>query len=33
MTVSKATLKNRRNDYEYRLIERLHECVSSEVAI
>ena len=33
MTVSKTTLKNRRNDYEYRLIERLHECVSSEVAI
>lgn len=33
MTVSKSTLKNRRNDYEYRLIERLHECVSSEVAI
>lgn len=33
MTVSKATLKNRRNDYEYRLIERLHECVASKVAI
>lgn len=33
MTVSKATLKNRRNEHEYRLIERLHECLASEVAI
>lgn len=33
MTVSKATLKNRRNEHEYRLIERLHECLSNDVAI
>lgn len=33
MTVSKATLKNRRNDHEYRLIERLHECLAGDVAI
>jgi hypothetical protein len=33
MTVSKATLKNRRNDHEYRLIERLHECLATNVAI
>lgn len=33
MTVSKATLKNRRNDHEYRLIERLHECVAANVKI
>lgn len=33
MTVSKATLKNRRNEHEYRLIERLHECLAPDVAI
>jgi hypothetical protein len=33
LTVSKATLKNRRNEYEYRLIERLHECLAHDVAI
>jgi hypothetical protein len=33
MTVSKATLKNRRNEYEYRLIERLHECLAHDIAI
>ena len=33
MTVSKATLKNHRNDHEYRLIERLHECLANDVAI
>ena len=33
MTVSKATLKNRRNDHEYRLIERLHECLAADVKI
>jgi hypothetical protein len=33
MTVSKATLKNRRNEYEYRLIERLHECLAPDIAI
>ena len=33
MTVSKATLKNKRNDHEYRLIERLHECLSEDVKI
>lgn len=33
MTVSKATLKNKRNDHEYRLIERLHECLAEDVKI
>lgn len=33
MTVSKATLKNKRNDHEYRLIERLHECLAEDVTI
>ena len=33
MTVSKATLKNKRNDHEYRLIERLHECLVADVKI
>jgi hypothetical protein len=33
MTVSKSTLKNKRNDHEYRLIERLHECLAAEVKI
>ena len=33
MTVSKTTLKNRRNEHEYRLIERLHECLAHDVAI
>jgi hypothetical protein len=33
MTVSKATLKNKRNDHEYRLIERLHDCVAADVKI
>lgn len=33
MTVSKATLKNKRNDHEYRLIERLHECLLADVKI
>jgi hypothetical protein len=33
MTVSKSTLKNKRNDHEYRLIERLHECLATDVKI
>lgn len=33
MTVSKTTLKNQRNAHEYRLIERLHECLAHEVSI
>ena len=33
MTVSKTTLKNKRNDHEYRLIERLHECLAEDVKI
>lgn len=33
MTVSKSTLKNKRNDHEYRLIERLHECLADDVKI
>ena len=33
MTVTKSTLEGKRNDYEYRLIERLHECVAADVAI
>ena len=33
MTVSKSTLKNKRNDHEYRLIERLHECLAADVKI
>lgn len=33
MTVSKATLKDKRNDHEYRLIERLHECLAEDVKI
>ena len=33
MTVSKATLKNKRNDHEYRLIERLHECLAADVKV
>ncbi len=33
MTVSKTTLKNKRNDHEYRLLERLHDCVAPDVKI
>jgi hypothetical protein len=33
MTVNKSTLKNKRNDHEYRLIERLHECLAADVKI
>ena len=33
MTVLKSTLAGKRNDYEYRLIERLHECVAPSVTI
>jgi hypothetical protein len=33
MTVSKTTLKNKRNNHEYRLIERLHECLAADVKI
>jgi len=33
MTVKKSTLKNKRNDHEYRLLERLHECLAEDVKI
>ena len=33
MTVVKSELEGRRNDHEYRLIERLHECVAADVKI
>jgi hypothetical protein len=33
MTVKKSTLEGKRNDYEYRLIERLHECIAPDVRI
>lgn len=33
MTVRKSTLEGKRNDYEYRLIERLHECLAADVKI
>jgi hypothetical protein len=33
MTVNKSTLKNKRNDHEYRLLERLHECLADDVKI
>lgn len=33
MTVRKSTLEGKRNDYEYRVIERLHECLGAEVSI
>ena len=33
MTVQKSTLKGKRNDYEYRVIERLHECLAADVKI
>lgn len=33
MTVKKSTLKNKRNDHEYRLLERLHECLAKDVKI
>ncbi len=33
MTVSKTTLENKRNDHEYRLIERLHDCVAPDVKL
>jgi Transposase DDE domain len=33
MTVRKSTLKDKRNDHEYRLIERLHECLADDVNI
>jgi len=33
MTVTKSTLEGKRNEYEYRLIERLHECLATEVKI
>ena len=29
----KSTLKGKRNNHEYRLIERLHECVAADVKI
>ena len=33
LTVPKATLKGQRNEYEYRVIERLHECVAPTTRI
>ncbi len=33
MTVQKSTLEGKRNDYEYRVIERLHECLAADVKI
>jgi hypothetical protein len=33
MTIEKSTLEGHRNEYEYRLIERLHACVASDVRI
>ena len=33
MTVSKSTLEGQRNNHEYKLIERLHECVAPDVRI
>ncbi len=33
MTVIKSTLEGKRNDYEYRLIDRLHECVAADATI
>lgn len=33
MTVRKSTLEGKRNAYEYRLIERLHECLAADVKI
>jgi hypothetical protein len=33
MTVRKSTLEGKRNDYEYRLIERMHECLAADVKI
>ena len=33
LTVRKSTLKGKRNDYEYRVIERLHECLAADVEI
>lgn len=33
MTVSKSTLEGKRNGYEYRLLERLHECLAVDVKI
>ena len=33
MTVQKSTLEGKRNDYEYRVIERLHECLAVDVKI
>lgn len=33
MTVRKSTLEGKRNDYEYRVIERLHECLGAGVSI
>jgi hypothetical protein len=33
MTVRKSTLEGKRNDHEYRLIERLHECLAADVKI
>jgi hypothetical protein len=33
MTVRKSTLEGKRNDHEYRVIERLHECLGADVAI
>lgn len=33
MTVRKSTLEGKRNDYEYRVIERLHECLAADVKI
>lgn len=33
MTVRKSTLEGKRNDYEYRLLERMHECLAADVKI
>ena len=33
MTVRKSTLEGKRNDYEYRFIERMHECLAADVKI
>jgi len=33
LTVRKSTLKDQRNDHEYKLIERLHECLAADVTI
>lgn len=33
LTVAKATLKGRRNDYEYQVIERMHACIAPHVRV